>query len=139
MHDKKDEKDEKEWADLETCRISTDQKGNKSMLRVGFEFFACGGPKPHELESCPLDHSGIVALSDQQARCRFPLKWEARLLTGYRGARRSRKCDFGLKTPSALLIRNPIHVLNPKSLSSPNSDSRPRPKISIFPADPKSD
>ena len=63
MHDKKDEK---EWADLETCRISTDQKGNKSMLRVGFEFFACGGPKPHELESCPLDHSGIVALSDQQ-------------------------------------------------------------------------
>jgi hypothetical protein len=28
-------------------------------------FSACGGLSPHELESCPLDHSGIVAASDR--------------------------------------------------------------------------
>ena len=90
--DHKDEDDEK---DDETCttkrtkrtkrsgpilrRAGLAQRGNKKMLRVGFEPTR---PKPHELESCPLDHSGIVALSDQEA-CRRPnLKPDARLLTG---------------------------------------------------------
>ena len=34
----------------------------RPVLRVGFEPTR---PKPHELESCPLDHSGIVAASDR--------------------------------------------------------------------------
>ena len=36
-------------------------KEEKILLRVGFEPTR---PKPHELESCPLDHSGIVAVAD---------------------------------------------------------------------------
>ena len=35
----------------------------RPVLRVGFEPTR---PKPHELESCPLDHSGIVAASDRK-------------------------------------------------------------------------
>ena len=38
------------------------RRGIKQVLRVGFEPTR---PKPHELESCPLDHSGIVAASDR--------------------------------------------------------------------------
>jgi hypothetical protein len=38
----------------------------RPVLRVGFEFFRLRRAlRPHELESCPLDHSGIVAASDR--------------------------------------------------------------------------
>ena len=40
------------------------RRGIKKVLRVDF-FRLRRALRPHELESCPLDHSGIVAASDR--------------------------------------------------------------------------
>ena len=43
-----------------------EEERNKKMTTVGFEFFRLRRAlRPHELESCPLDRSGIVAASDR--------------------------------------------------------------------------